>query len=78
MATSANWSCSDWISGGTVIGGTDSSTVRIASACSRGQLGCCSAGLASASSRRSRRSPGSAGSLGRVSMGTSTVQFTAT
>src|SRR5690349_22702897 len=41
---------------GTVIGGTLSSTVRIALAWPASQLGCCSAGLASAASSRCRRS----------------------
>src|SRR5438067_1605413 len=76
-ATIASRSASRSISTGTVIGGTLSSTPRTRRAASTsGQSGCCAAGRASASSKRARRSGGSGGSSGRVSTGTSTVQFT--
>lgn len=58
LATCASCSCRRTISEGTVTGAR-SRTVRIAAACSAGQLGCWAAGLASAASRRARRSLGS-------------------
>ena len=75
-ATSASWRESFSISEATVTGGTLSSTVRIAVACSASQLGCWAAGLASAASSRSRSPAGSGGNAGSWSIGTSTVQFT--